>query len=86
MPKLNRTIIRYDIGDCVEELQKILEKIAARRPLDEIEYRVAMQHAFHHLNFAWNARRWPMKRYERCAERDFKKAGDFPKDLLNIDD
>ena len=86
MPKLNRAILRYDIGDCVEQLQQILAKLDARKPLDDIEYRIEMQHAFHHLNFAWNARHWPMKRYEQCSKRDFKKAGDFPKDLLNIDD
>jgi hypothetical protein len=79
MPKLAKTI-RYDLADCAEELQKLISHIDDRT-LEESEFQIGMQHAFHHLNFAWNARHWPLKRYRMCTQRDFNQAGRFPRDL-----
>jgi hypothetical protein len=81
MLKLNRAIILSNIQEAREQLQKIEARIAANEPLKPVQFQVAMQHAFHHLNFAWNARHWPMKRYENLTKDDFDSAGSFPTDL-----
>jgi len=81
MPKLNRDIIRSNIEEAREELQKIEATLARDEPIDPVWFQVSMQHAFHHLNFAWNARKWPMKRYEHLSKSDFDSAGNFPPDL-----
>jgi hypothetical protein len=86
MPKLNRKIILYNIQDAREELQRIEAMLSAKSPPGEGTFQVAMQHAFHHLNFAWNIRHWPSERYANLSDRDFKTAGEFPTDLAFDDD
>jgi hypothetical protein len=81
MPKLNRAIILSNIQEAREELQKIEAMLLSEEPLKLIHFQVAMQHAFHHLSFAWNVRQWPMKRYENLSKADFDLAGSFPTDL-----
>ena len=81
MPKLNRAIILSNIQEAREELQKIEAMLASDEPLKPVQFQIAMQHAFHHLNFAWNARHWPMKRYENLSKADFDLAGSSPTDL-----
>ena len=78
--KLNRDIILYNINDAREELDRIAARIGAGK-MTEPEFQIAMQHAFHHMNFAWNARHWPMRRYENLTQDDFDRAGSFPSDL-----
>ena len=80
MPRLNRNVIQENMAEAIEELQRLLAKLAAGK-LDESEYEVGMQHAFHHLNFAWNTRYWPMKRHKKLSKADFKKGSQYPRDL-----
>jgi len=49
MPKLNRDIIRSNIEEAREELQKIEATLARDEPIDPVWFQVSMQHAFHHL-------------------------------------
>lgn len=39
-----------------------------------------MEHAYHHLNFGWNCRRFPEKRVIACARRDYVEWQIFPRD------
>jgi hypothetical protein len=81
MENLNWGIIGPNVADAREELQSIEARIRAGEPIDEEEFQIAMQHAFHHLNFAWNARHWPIERYANLSDTDFKAGGRFPVDL-----
>jgi hypothetical protein len=81
MPRLNRKVILHNVADAREELQRIEAMLAADERLEPINLQVAMQHAFHHLCFAWNARHWPNKRYSNLSRADFESAGSFPTDL-----
>ncbi len=86
MPRLNRKIILHNISEAREELQQIEKMLSSSERLEPIHFQVAMQHAFHHLNFAWNIRHWPTKRYGSLSRTDFEEAGTFPKDLQFEDD
>jgi hypothetical protein len=81
MPRLNRVIILKNITDAREQLQAIEERIRAGERISAVEYQIMMQHAFHHLNFAWNARQWTTKRYANLSQEDFLSGGKFPTDL-----
>ncbi len=54
-PALNRRWIVQHLTEAVEEIQKTIE--AVKNPTyGEGYYLVAMSHAYHHMNTAWNAR------------------------------
>ena len=43
------------------------------------------EHAYHHLNWAWNCRRTPEKRVWRCADNDFSRWTRFPDTAIFAD-
>ena len=49
------------------------------------ELSVDLQHAYHHLNFAWNARYISTKRYANLTDEDFAKWGKYPIDIEDED-
>lgn len=79
----NRTIIRSNIAEATEELQG-LEKKAASGELVETELQVGLQHAYHHLNFAWNVRRISSSEYSRLSQAQFDIWGTYPKDIEDL--
>ena len=81
MPRLNWETILNNITDAREQLQEIEERIRAGERISAVEYQIIMQHAYHHLNFAWNARYWTTKRYASLSQEDFVAGGKFPTDL-----
>jgi hypothetical protein len=81
MPRLNWDIIGPNIADAREELQRIEACIQSGKRMSEVEFQILMQHIYHHLNFAWNARHWTTKRYAQLTGKDFKVGGRLPEDL-----
>jgi hypothetical protein len=81
MPKLNWDIVARNLAEAREQLAEIEALIQAGNPPRPVVFQVMMQHAYHHLNFAWNARHWPTRRYAHLTEEDFKAGGQLPPDL-----
>ena len=69
-------------GEVVEARLKELEEGAKWRekkcPLSEYGVFVALDHAFFHLNFAWNCRNASFERIRACSAGDFGRWGRFP--------
>ena len=69
-------------GEVVEARLQELEEGAKWRekkgPLTEFGVFVALDHAFFHLNFAWNCRNASIERIRACADGDFGRWGRFP--------
>lgn len=69
-------------GEVVEARLKELEEGAKWRekkgPLTEFGVFVALDHAFFHLNFAWNCRNASIERMRACSDGDFGRWGRFP--------
>jgi hypothetical protein len=80
MPKLNWDVVKWNVAEAREELESI-ERLIANDEMSEAGLEVRVVHAFHHLNFAWNARRASTDRYSKCAKADFNKWGQFPTDI-----
>lgn len=80
MPKLNWEIILYNLRDVKQEIEKI-EQFAGSDAMTAYDFQTMMEHAYHHLNFAWNTRHISTKRYSKCVEKDFNEWSKFPKDL-----
>lgn len=79
--RVNWHVIASNVEEARLELEEIERQIARRRLLGEADLQVMFEHAYHHLNVAWNARRAPMRRYANMSERDFNTWGKFPKDI-----
>ena len=55
-----------------------LKREAERSPFNEVSLFFGLEHAYHHLNWAWNCRRTPEERVWRCAGNDFRRWTRFP--------
>ena len=53
--KMNRQVIESNIKEAREQLEEV--EMSLSETLTEGELLVMLQHAYHHLNLAWNARR-----------------------------
>jgi hypothetical protein len=81
MPDLNYNVLLTNVREAREELDRIERDLAASPKPDEESLRVAFEHAFHHLNFAWNARRVRDEHYAQLSDEDFDRWSEFPGDL-----
>jgi hypothetical protein len=79
---MNRQIIESNIEEAREQLEEIEKQLSAG--LNEGELLVMLQHAYHHLNFAWNARKVSNSRYAKLSEEEFNEWGKYP--AADIDD
>jgi len=75
---MNREIIESNIREAREQLEKIEKSVAAGKRLSDGEFLVMLQHAYHHLNFAWNARNVSTSRYSKLSEKEFNEWGKYP--------
>lgn len=80
MPKLNWEFILYNLRDVREQIDEII-RLAEAEDLDEIGFQIKMEHAYHHLNFAWNIRHVSSDRSSKCVAEDFNEWSKFPNDL-----
>jgi len=79
----NPKIIRSNIAEAIEELQRI-ERKAADGELLEGELQVGLLHAYHHLNFAWNVRRVSSSEYSRLTQEQFEQWGKYPTEIEEL--
>ena len=81
MSGLNWKMIKSNLIEARQELEKIESRIESGDLPHEGDLQVMVEHVFHHLNFAWNARRFSMKRYSELTDEDFNLFGKFPEDI-----
>jgi hypothetical protein len=78
MSELTWENIVYNLEDALEELQKLDKQIASGNMQDEVEFQIAMQHIYHHLNFAWNTRHESIQNYADMMKEKLNQWGEFP--------
>jgi hypothetical protein len=81
MARLNREVILWNVSEAREELEQIEARLRGGGELTEGELSVMFGHAYHHLNFAWNARRVADEEYRDLKDEDFNAWGKFPTDI-----
>jgi len=74
--------ITYNLEDALVELLKLDKRISSGDMPDEVEFQIAMQHIFHHLNFAWNTRHESIEKHAEMTKEQFNQWGKFPEDLM----
>ena len=75
------------------ELEELRNRILAclepdaeeeRREFIEFSFFVLMEHAYHHVNFAWNCRYQDRDRAIRCATKDYRAWEKFPHEFKDL--
>ncbi len=61
-----------------EELEAHFARAEGRRPFSETALFCGLEHAYHHLNWAWNVRRTPEERVWHFKKRDPSRWTKFP--------
>jgi len=79
----NIDLIVSNIEEAKEELEGLLKEIAADPEYDEVELRIGLEHAYHHLNFAWNIRNVEENRAGECSQEDYVKWSKYPAGEIN---
>ncbi len=81
MRKLNWEIIPSNLAEAREQLKRIELRVRDGVAPAEGEFQVMLEHAYHHLNFAWNVRRISTERYSHLTGEEFDRRGRFPEVL-----
>lgn len=81
MGKINAEVVLSNIMEAREELEKIEALARSGEELDDGDLTVMFGHAYHHINFAWNARRVADEKYRNLTGADFNEWGKFPTDI-----
>lgn len=75
---MNRRVVLFHLREAVEELDRTIDALSRDRRYGEEALEVAMGHAYHHLNTAWNGRNQTDKQFRDCTDQDFKRFRRFP--------
>lgn len=81
--RLNRKIIADNLAEAIEELKR-LQNSASNGDLSEVELAIGLQHAYHHLNFAWNIRYVPTAQYANLTDGQFDRWGKYPSEMERL--
>lgn len=74
---IQREIILANISDAREQLEAI-EKSLLDPEYEEIEFKLDLEHAYHHLNYSWNARNATDQELSEHSQTSFQKWSKFP--------
>ena len=75
----NRYLRAQNLKEAKEQIEYILNNLASNPEYSEEEFKICLEHAYHHLNFAWNIKKVDEQRAEACSEDDFKKWSKYPR-------
>ena len=79
---MNREWVLFHLREASEELTRTISEIEMHPGYRTAEFRVAMEHLYHHLNTGWNARDAAAERVSDCSQEDFDAWRKFPGDLF----
>ena len=71
--RMNWRIIASNLREAREQLEEIEKQIESKDYPAEVELQLFLEHAYHHLNCAWNIRRVKTKEYANLTEDDFNR-------------
>ena len=70
-----------NLREVMEQLEQIEREIEQGIERGESYLRVQVSHAYHHLNFAWNARRATYGQYNKLTDERYNRWSKLPRDI-----
>ena len=77
-----REIVRLNIAEAREQLEAIEESLLDP-DYDECELRLELEHAYHHLNYAWNIRNETDAALAAHSHENYAKWSKYPAGEVN---
>jgi hypothetical protein len=79
--RINWKSVACNIAEAREQLEQL--EIALKQPQvrHEATLQIGLEHALHHLYFAWNVRKISTKSYRSMTNKEFNRWSKVPKDL-----
>jgi hypothetical protein len=78
---MNRDWVLFHLRQAHEELARTIAELEQDPEYEYGDYWPAMQHLYHHLNTAWNAREATPQEVDRAGDPEFNRWSAFPTDL-----
>ena len=78
---MNKPHIRLHLAEARQALDQVISEIDSDPEYEFGSYRVDMEHLYHHINSAWNARDASEQATSECSEEDFRRWRQFPTDI-----
>jgi hypothetical protein len=78
---MNKRHIVNNLAEAADELNRTVAELRSSRRITEDRLYVALQHLYHHINFAWNGRHSSASRSKACSARDFRAWGQYPRTI-----
>jgi hypothetical protein len=78
---INWKSVANNIAEAREQLEQLEIELKQPRVRHEATLQMGLEHALHHLYFAWNVRRINTKSYRSMTDREFNRWSKVPKDL-----
>jgi hypothetical protein len=79
---IQKELILLNIAEAREQLQEIEESLKKDEEYSEIELQHDLEHAYHHLNYAWNIRKLSDEEVSKMTEHNFADLSRYPKDNI----
>src|SRR4051812_39080551 len=79
--RMNWRVVRSNLEEAREQLESLEARAASSAKPSEAEMAIALEHAYHHLNFAWNARHVPDSMFRRLTNAQFNQWSRHPREL-----
>jgi hypothetical protein len=77
--RTNWHLVSGQLAEAREELEHLEQLVADRTARSDGALEVGLEHAYHHLNFAWNARKMSDGRFRKLTTLRFRSNSRFPK-------
>ena len=78
---MNRNWVLFNLREAEEQLRRMIAQIESTPDFGFGEFSVAMGHAYHHLNTAWNSQNALPASVEQCSQQEFYRWRQFPTDI-----
>ena len=70
---MNKPYVVWNLKEAREALAELIADMEADTDYDFGEFRVDMEHVYHHVNTVWNARDATKESSEACSKEDFER-------------
>lgn len=78
---MTKDYLLWNLREASEELTRTIHDLETDSDYGNEELAVALNHLYHHLNTAWNARHASRARVQECSAEDFLAWRQFPADI-----
>lgn len=72
------------LAEAMEQVAEIQTRLKSKKALSHEALQVMFEHAYHHMNFAWNARFASSRSYSHLTTARFNKWSRLPKDIWEL--